>query len=455
MARRSRAARKGRLPLEGVRILEISLAWAVPYAMKLLAVLGAEVIKVESHTRPDVNRVVPFPENRRGERWWDTSGMYHTANLSKLGATLNFSTPEGRELCLRLASLSDVVVENFAPRVLKNFGLDYERMRQVRPDIIMLSSSAFGHSGPFRDYVGYGWGLEPMTGLSQLTGYPDGPPLRSSIPHTDQVSALYADFAILAALEHRRRTGQGQWIDLSQYQAGVSILPQALLDYALNGRVQGRMANRHQWMAPHGVYRCRGADDWLAIAVGNDAEWEALCRVMGRPELDHDPRYADGPARWQQQDELDAIVEGWTRQQDHLEAMRALQAAGVPAGAVLNHKELLLDPHLRERGAFVKVGHTLPEVGVRWHMDAWFKLSGTPAQARGGAPTMGQHNPEVLGGLLGLSEGDLEELRRRNVIGEAPASPTLVGDMPPLELQRELGLIQGFDPDYRRILGYD
>ncbi|MBI3954150.1 MAG: CoA transferase, partial [Chloroflexi bacterium] len=260
-----------RLPLENIRVVECATAWAIPCATKLMADLGAEVIKVESITRLDDARPAYYADNDPSGDYWEKGTQYLGANSNKHHLTLNLSTPQGVRLFKELVSVSDVVAENYTPRVMKGFGLDYEALRKLRPDLVMVSSTGFGHAGPWRNYSAFGWGLEPMV-ISHLTGRPDRAPLNSAIPIPDMAGALHGAFAIMAALQHQRRTGQGQWVDISQYEIGVHYIARALMDYTLNGRVQDRMGNRHVTMCPHNAYPCRGDDMWIAIAVAPAGE---------------------------------------------------------------------------------------------------------------------------------------------------------------------------------------
>lgn len=444
--------------LEGLRILELGIAYATPCATKLLADMGAEVIKVESHTRLDTVRVGPLPDNTVGERFWDESCWYQATNPNKLGITLDLNTADGIRLVKELVKISDVVVENFAPRVMANLGLDYPGMREVKPDIIMLSSSGYGHTGPWRDYVVYGWALEPMT-ISHLTGYPDAGPFATPVPYTDMPAALYGAFSVLSTLEYHRQSGEGQWIDLSQYEVGVAAVGEAVLDYTMNGRVQTRMGNRHPLMAPHNCYRCKGNDNWIAISVSTDDQWLAMCRVMGNPDWSDDERFFTAAGRLKHQDELDRLIETWTKSKDQFEMMELLQKAGIAAGAALTNKGLLLDPHLKERGYFQKA--TSPDAGERFYPGPWFKLSKTPGSIRNAAPSLGQDNERVLCGILGLTNEDLMDLEKRGVIGTAPpfeteeerieAEPAIL----PLELQVQLGMLTDYDEDFYEILGLE
>jgi len=449
-----------KLPLKGTRILDLGSAWAVPIATKPLALLGAEVIHIESCQRPDISRFGTHVDNETTGSFWETGGRHHSINLSKLGITLDLTKEAGVQIFRELVKVSDVVAENFSPRVMKNLGLDYHSLRELKPDIIMLSSSAFGHTGPWANYVGWGMSLEPISGISHLTGYTDRPPNKSTIPYTDVPAALHATFAILAALYHRRKTGQGQFIDLSQYEVAVQQSGEALMDYVLNHRIEGRMGNRHSSMAPHGVYRCQGNDKWVAISVSSDAEWQALCEAMGNPPWTEEERFWDALSRWRNQDELDGLIEKWTMTKDHREAMHTLQKAGVPAGAVFTSKELLLDPHLKERGFFHLITHPqlpgMERVGMRPIPGLPWKMSGTIELDLHPAATLGQHNEYVLIELLGFSKERIADLTEKGVIGTAPlAEEAPPGSMPtvPLSLMKELGYIEEYDDDFMDILG--
>jgi len=443
------------MPLEGIRITDIGTALAIPVATKFLADYGAEVIKVESFSHLDSARVGPYTDNEIGEKYWERGVPYMTANANKLDIALDLNKPRGKEIFKELVRRSDVVTENFPPRVMKNFGLDYPVLKEVKPDLIMISSSGYGQTGPWMNYGAYGWGLEPMSGISQVTGYQEGLPLRSSIPYNDYLGAMNAVVLIMAALEYRRNTGKGMYIDFSQYEVGVFAVGETILDYSMNQRVQTRMGNRHPSMAPHGCYRCSGNDKWVVIAVSSDEEWQALCQAMGNPAWAKDEKFADALSRWKNQDELDRLIEEWTTTQDHYEVMRVLQAAGVPAGAVLNGKEQALDPHLKERDYYWV--HKHPVVGTRALAGPWSKLSKTPAIMRMPPPTLGQHNEQVLSELLGMSKEEIAELASEGIIstkpvGEAELPP---GYMPvmPIALGMEAGLISEYDENYREILG--
>jgi benzylsuccinate CoA-transferase BbsF subunit len=317
------------------------------------------------------------------------------------------------EIAKKLVGESDVVVENMRPGVIARLGLDYPVLKEVKPDLIYLSSSTCGQTGPHREYVGYAPNFAAAAGLSHLTGYEDWPPsvLSGTI---DLRSATAAAYAILAALLCRQRTGEGQYIDFSSQESIAVLNSSVLMDYALNGRVGTRRGNRDDRMAPHDCYRCRGEDDWISIAVADDREWGALCQAMGSAELVDDDRFADAERRRRNREELDRIIGDWTATRDCYEIMRELQRAGVAATPSLSNKALFQDPHLSERGTFVQVDH--PVLGKDWVLAPPWRLSETPATIRRHAPLLGEHNSRIFGELLGMSAEEIERLEREEVI---------------------------------------
>ena len=447
------------LPLKGIRVLDLGTMWAMPLATRQLALLGAEVITIESCQRPNLTRFGTHAENDPKGNYWNTSGRFNSVCLNKRGITLDLSTDEGREIFKKLVKISDIVTENFAPRVMKNLGLDYAVLKELNPGIIMVSSSGFGHTGPWKNYRCYAANLGALAGYSELTGYAGGAPIKFHGVAADVDAALHAGLAILTALEYRRRTGKGQWIDLSQYETAIQYLGESIIDYAVNGRIQARMGNRSAYMAPQGCYRCRGDDKWVVIAVSSEAEWISLCQAMGNPSLASDEKFHDVASRRQNQDELDKLIEAWTITRDHYEVMYLLQKAGVPAGAVLNAKELLLDPHLNERGYFHRVTHPklegLEHLGTRIYPGLPWKTSEVSVGPLKPAPTLGQDNEYVLAGLLGMSDEEINELRQQGIIGNKPEglAPTAAPLVLPLAQQKEEGIIQEYDENYKEILG--
>ena len=411
------------LPLEGLRIISLSQVYAGPYAGKLLADMGAEVIKIESAVRSGRGGRQPqpgavYPDGQPGETPYNRSAYYNELNRNKYAVGLNLSREQGWEIFKKLVAISDVVLENFSPRVMANFGLDYPTLRQIKPEIIMVSISAYGQTGPYRDYVSFGRGIEAMSGLSQVTSYEDSQPLGPGIAYADATAGLHAAFATLVALRHRRRTGKGQHIDLSLRESLIPLLSEHLLDYSMNRRSPQRRGNRDSSAMFQGCYRCRGDDAWIAIAICDDGEWRAFCSALGNPPWTTEERFATSSRRQQNQRDLDRNIERWTTGHQPDEAMCILQQAGIRAGVVRSADELTRDPHLWERGFFEMVTH--PEAGTHAYPGISWKLSRTPGRIRMPAPCFAEHNDYVFGGLLGMSQEELAKLAEEGVIATVP-----------------------------------
>ncbi len=399
-------------PLAGIRVCDFTWVWAGPFCTLQLAHMGAEVIRIESMRRLCILRnLPPWAEGQPGI---NRSGYFNQYNQGKKSITLDLSKPEGVKIAKRLAGISDVAVENFAAGVIDRLGLGYEELRKVKPDIIMISMSGYGRTGPEAGYVSYGPAQVPLSGLSSLTGYAGWPPMHVGISYGDPTAGLHAAFALLAALLYRERTGEGQYIDMSQWESTMVVIGEGIMEYTMNGTQPPRMGNRVPHMAPHGVFRCAGDDRWVSIACGSDAEFAALSRVMGRPELASDPRFRTLADRKVHEDELEQIVEAWTSARDPFEVTRLLQAEGVAAFPPLMNRELAEDPHLNQRGFFVEKEH--PEVGVRQHVGIPWRMSETPCEVTRAAPVLGQDNDYVYGELLGLSSAEIADLKAREVI---------------------------------------
>ncbi len=408
------------LPLEGIRVTDATNSWSGPYTANLLANLGAEVIKVESIQYLDTWRAGGVALLGAAETRWERSPLWNSVNTDKLGITLDLTRPRGAEIFKELVKISDIVVENYTPRVMKNFGLDYPILKEVHPRVIMISLPAHGLTGPWKDYPGYAASIEQMAGIPQLTGYPDGPPKMSGTGFTDAVSGTNGMMAVMFALLYRQMTGKGQYIDLSQIEASTSMIGDAIVDYSMNKRVQPRRGNRHPFVAPHGYYRCKGEDLWVGIAVSSDEEWQQFGKAIGESPWTKEERFADSLSRWHNQDELDRLVEEWTLQHDHYQVMNALQKAGVAAGAVLTSAELLTDPHLKERGTFQTIDRAIVGTHTYPVPSAPEKLSKAPVTIRRPAPILGEHNSYVLKELLGMSEEEIVTLTDDQIIGNTP-----------------------------------
>jgi benzylsuccinate CoA-transferase BbsF subunit len=409
------AQKTDRLPLDGVRVVDMTWVWAGPYLGSLLAMLGAEVIKVESRSRPDFFRrhvVWPLADAEPTELGPNECMMFNTVNLSKLSVALNLARPEGIDLVRRLVAVSDSVIENMRAGILKRIGLDYEALRAVNPRVILLSSSARGGTGPEARYAGYASVHHAVGGGMYITGYPDGPPAHA-VGDVDLMNATASAFAVVAALYHREETGEGQFIDFSQCEGVTALIGEVLLDYQMTGRIPGRKGNSDDFMAPHNLYPCWGVDRWLAIAVETDEEFAALARVMEKPELADDSRFATAAARKRNEADLDAIISEWTRLRDRDLMARQLGEAGVAAAPSRDARDLMRDPHLRARGVFVELDH--PETGPRDFVGLPWQMSGCqPALER--PPLLGEHNDYVFGELLGLDEAEIARLKESGII---------------------------------------
>ncbi len=396
----------------GYRVADFTWVWAGPTCTMQLAHMGAEVIRMESMRRPCLLRSLPpWPDGQPG---LNRSGYFNQYNQGKRSILLDLSKAEAVEIAKKLVAVSDVAVENFAGGVIERLGLGYEALKKAKSDIIMISMSGYGQTGPEASYVSYGPAQVPLSGLSSLTGYAGWPPMHVGMSYGDPTAGLHAAFAVLAALFHREKSGEGQYIDMSQWESSLSVVAEGLMDQALNGTQPPRMGNRIQYMAPHGIYRCAGEDRWVSIAVLTDDEWHAFCGAIGQPGLADDARFRTVEDRKANEDELDAIIEAWTSTLDRFEVRDRLQATGIAAFPPMSNKDLAEDPHLNERKFFVEKEH--PEVGVRKHAGMPWRMSETPCAVWRAAPTIGQDNDYVYGEVLGFSSAQIADLVAREII---------------------------------------
>lgn len=401
--------------LEGLRVLELGGFWSVPYCTSYLGYMGAEVIKVESIQSPDHMR---FARPWNGP-WWETTHYWLGTNTNKIDVTLDLNSPTGKDLFKRLVERSDVVIENFSVRVIENFGLTYDVLKEVKPDIIMVRAPAFGTTGPWRDVPSFALALELCSGLAGLTGYPGGKPF-FLMAAADPIAGQHLIFIVLAALEYRRRTGKGQFVDVSQMEVGTSFLGQAVIDYSMNRREWSqRIGNRDTVMVPHNVYHCKGKDKLVAIAVASDDEWKAFCQAIGSPKWTADEKFSTVLGRRKHEDELDKHIEEWTIQHDNYEVMDILQKAGVGAGAVIEPWDTPIEPQFIAREFFQELPH--PIVGNQIFNKYPVRMSKTATKLTP-PPTLGQDNAYVLGTILGLSEAEIAQLKKDKIIGTVPAA---------------------------------
>lgn len=401
-------------PLSGVRVLDFSWVWAGPFCTLQLAHQGAEVIRVETSKRPCINRVIPpYAEGKAGV---NRAGSFNQWNQGKRSLQLDLSKPQAAEIARELARHCDVAVENFAPGVIDRFGVGYQALRAARPDLIMLSMSGYGQTGPYAKFVSYGLMIASHCGLHTVTSYDGDRPRELGVSYADPTTGIFGAYAIIAALIHRDRTGQGQHIDLSMLEAMEMIMPEPLLEYAISGREPRPIGNHDPWMSPHNCYKARGdAEHWVTIAVGNEREWQALCEAMGKPSMAQDPRFHDAPARKQNEAELDRIINAWTSERDRWEITEILQRAGVAAIPTFTNEDVAKDRHMRERGFLIELPH--PEIGPYTHAGVPWTMSRTPSKVRTPAPRLGADTDYVLREILGYSPDKIAELRGTRIIG--------------------------------------
>jgi benzylsuccinate CoA-transferase BbsF subunit len=394
--------------LSGLRVVDLSQWAAAPLATKVLADFGAEVIKVESMTGLDGGRMAwPLVP---GVNSVNVSAWCNNYQSSKLSVTINLNEHKGRDLLLKLVHISDVVVDSYPRRIMERWSLTYEELAAAKPDIIVASMPMMGSDGPYRDFRGFGNTIAAMTSLPSLTGDPCRPPVGTGTAYTDYTSGSWQfATAILAALHHRDRTGTGQYVELSQFEAMICFLGVPLLNVTANQHAIERIGNRSTFAVPHGVYRCRGDDRWCALAVRTDQEWSSLCSVLGHPPWTRDNRFATFLQRKKHEDALDELITTWTEERPAEEVMFALQHVGVPAGVVQNVQDLLEnDVHMRAREHYISLVHA--EAGKMTYDAPTFKLSLTPGRLRSPAPLLGEHNEYVLGELLGMTEDAIGDL---------------------------------------------
>lgn len=443
----------GRRALEGLKVVELTFAWAGPIMGRILADHGAQVVKIESRKYPDTAKGADLVDLSFGDndRWMDRSLSYIIANPDKFHLGLELTEPAGKAVLEDLVRWADVVIENFTPRVLPNLGYSWDVFHAINPLLIMISATGFGHQGPYRDYGAWGWGLECQAGVSFSTGYNGDPdPLLFNPTIPDPLSAMTGVTAILAALEERRRTGQGQWIDLSQYECATFATLIDILRAGQTGRDRPRVGSRHAWRAPHGVYPCEGPDAWVAVAVDTDEQWTRLCQAIDRADLASDPALATHADRYHDHDRIDAAIAAWTRGRTKHAAMEILQRAGVPAGAVQHAKDLHHDPHVRALDYFRAAWGA--EIGLRIWPGTWHAMQHTPPDVRRGTSTFGEDNERVLRDLLGYDADKVKKLLAGDAFSDVqgglqkPAAPSV-----PVDTMLERGTILSYDTDYREL----
>jgi benzylsuccinate CoA-transferase BbsF subunit len=396
---------ESRFPLEGIRVVEFTTGIVGPTLGRLLAEFGAETIKVETIKRLDFSRGQTPDQINKGITFADNS-------RSKKGLRLDVSRPEGHEIVLSLIKISDIVVENFSAGVMQRLGLDYAKVAVVNPSIIMISLQGLGATE--RHSVTFGQNIPPIVGLTYLWNHPGASkPVGSELFYPDYYAGIHGACAVLAALDYRRRTGEGQYIDAAQAEAAAALLGPYYLESAVSGRDPQPMGNGSTYAAPHGCYRCAGDDSWCVIAVYGEEEWRKFCEALGDPSWAKDPNFSTGLGRTRRRAELDRLVEEWTVRRDAYEVMEVLQRVGVAAGVVQDAAQLANDPHLKARGFIAHTEH--PEMGRLLHGGLPLKLSLTPGSVRSHAPLLGEHNRYVLRDLLQLDNEEIQRLEKLGV----------------------------------------
>ncbi len=406
-----------KLPLAGIRVLDFCQMWAGPHATEWLSVLGAEVIKVETSLRIDYMRTVGAPPGKAGTGP-NVGSAFASLNWGKKSIALNMTSPKARELVKKLIKICDVVAENFGGGVLERWGLSYEEMKQIKPDIIYYFGSGYGRVGPYKERPAYAEIVDAFTGATLANGFPnDEPNVIGVSPWTDGAQAIHGAVAMLTAVYHHIKTGEGQQIDAAMIEGHSNILGEMVMGYMLNGSIGRRIGNRDAAMAPHGCYPCKNTadeDEWLALAVESRSEWRALCRLMGNPDWTKDDKFSDELKRWENQDELDKHLAGWTRGYGARELAAKLQKAGIAATPSFSTRQLTHDKHMAARGFFRQPNHAV--IGNKVIAGFPIKFSACKEMNYGTPPLLGEHNDYVFGKLLGLSREEIRRLTEEKVL---------------------------------------
>jgi len=397
----------GKKIFEGIKVVEFAWVYVGPATSKYLADHGATVIKVESHKRPENLRVMPpFAEGKPGI---NRSMFFGRTNSNKYSTSLDLKHPKGKELAWKLIKWADIVTESFAPGVMEKLGLDYDSVKKVKPDVIYFSTSMQGQSGPHASYRGFGSLPAAFGGFLGLSGWPGQKPLAPHGAYIDYLSARFSSTALIAALEYHRKTGKGQWIEQSQFETSLHFLSPLLLDYGVNGRIVERSGNRLAYAAPHGVYRCKGNDRWVAIAVFTDNQWKSFCKIIDKKnDFYKQSKFSTLLERKKNEDELDRLIEQWTVNYTDKQAEEIMQEAGIPAHMVAKSSDVLNDSQLKHRGYFKRLNHR--EMGKpAYENQACYILSEAPREQTLPSPCLGEHNEYVYKELLGMTDEEITE----------------------------------------------
>lgn len=449
----SAVANVGRLPLEGVRVIDLSTVFAVPYLGAILGDLGAEVIKIEAPNRVDQSRkptAGPYLDNNPGDEPWNVSGIFHVINRAKKSIAIDLSKPEGLAILRDLVSTADIMLENFTPRVLRKWGLDYESLKQINPKLILLSNTGYGQTGPWANFPSQGTTLEATMGIANYTGYRGDKPWKVGQSYPDFLACWSGLIGVFAALVYRRRTGKPQSIDVSMYEVGVCLVGSAILNYQRTASDLERVGNESDDFVPGNLYPAAGEDQWVAISVKTDQQWKQLAALVADKRLLDDPSLASLTGRRQKRDLINSVLAQWTSSRSKMDLMRTLQQHGIACGPVLNARELLFDPHLRERGFYEVVDHGSP-IGKKPLIGRPYKLLNRKPSIRSRAPRFGEHGREILQGLLGYLPERVNSLYETGVVHDRPVT-AYRSDPLPLKAMMDLKVISDLDEDYAKAI---
>jgi crotonobetainyl-CoA:carnitine CoA-transferase CaiB-like acyl-CoA transferase len=441
---------KATLPLTGMRVLDLSYVFAVPYMAGLLSDLGAEVIKIEAPHKLDQTRgraFGPYLDNDPAQDPWNRSGIFYVVNRGKRSLAMDLSQPGGQEIFRELVAKSDIVLENFTPRVMRKWGLHYDELKKIKPSLIMLSNTGYGSTGPWSSFPSQGTTLEATMGITFYTGYRGDKPWKVGQSYPDFIACWAGLNGLWAAIAHMRKTGQGQWVDVGMYQLGVALMPEPLLQKQLDGTEPIRMGNEHAEHVPSNLYQTQGMDQWLALTIQTDSQWVALTTLMQKTELASDPRFGTAPARLRNRDAVNALVAAWCLKHTSQVLFEQLQAHGIAAAPVLNSRDLLRNPHLKHRNFYETVSHPEP-IGERPLIGRPYKLRFRDAHIKKSGPRFGEDNDSILREILGKTPEQISALKDSNVVSDFPTNPGISGTMD-TESMLKLKTLIAVDQDYR------
>jgi len=440
------------LPLTGMRVLDLSYVFAVPYMAGLLSDLGAEVIKIEAPHKLDQTRgraFGPYLDNDPASDPWNRSGIFYVVNRGKRSLSLDLGQAEGQAIFRELVLKSDIVLENYTPRVMRKWGLNYDELKKIKPSLIMLSNTGYGSTGPWSSFPSQGTTLEATMGITFYTGYRGDKPWKVGQSYPDFIACWAGLNALWAAIAHMRKTGQGQWIDVGMYQLGVAMMPEPLIQKQLDGTEPIRMGNEHAEHVPSNLYPARGQDQWIALTVETDHQWRALTSLMQRPELANDPRYVTAAARRSNREAVNALVAEWCYTHEPAVLFKQLQGCGIASGPVLNSRDLLQNEHLQHRQFYEAVQHPEP-IGVRPIIGRPYKLRFRDARIKKSGPRFGEDNDAILRDILGKTPEQISALKASNAVCDLPTNPGISGTMDTQSMLKQ-GTLAAVDQDYRAL----